>query len=104
MTANELLRKAQIRAALAELNELALAEYGTPLEALLLSRDPISELHVQRLVGVATKSKVAKPKSRPAHSATDAGRSWPYRSHSRRGSTSSRCRRCGREHAARRPA
>jgi hypothetical protein len=78
MTANEPLQKAQIRAALAELDGLALAEYGMPLEALLLSREPISELRVQRLVGVMLKRKFAKPAPPTGDGATHALRSWPW--------------------------
>jgi hypothetical protein len=78
MTAKDPLQKAQIRAALTELNRLALDEYGMPLEALLLSREPISELRVQRLVGVVLKRKFAKPAPPAAYSATHALRSWPW--------------------------
>jgi len=78
MTANKPLKKAQIRAALAELDELACAEYGEPLKALLLSRESISELRVQRLVGVALKRKFARPASPAPYSATRAKRSWPW--------------------------
>jgi hypothetical protein len=78
MTANESLQMAQIRAALAELDQLARAEYDEPLEALLLSRDHIAELRVQRLVGVALKRKFAKPAAPAPYSATKAKRSWPW--------------------------
>lgn len=78
MTAHEPIQKAQIRAALAELDQLALAEYGMPLEALLLSSEPIAELRVQRLVGVALKRKFARPLEPAPHSATHALRSWPW--------------------------
>ena len=78
MTANEPLQKVQIRAALAELDELAHLEYGMPLEALLLSREPTSELRVQRLVGVALKRKFAKPAPPAPYTATHARRSWPW--------------------------
>ena len=78
MTAIKHIQKAQIRAALAELDRLALAEYGMPLETLLLSHEPIAELRVQRLVGVALKRKFAKPAEPAPYSATRALRSWPW--------------------------
>jgi hypothetical protein len=78
MTANGTPQKVQIRTALAELNELALHEYGMPLEALLLSRDTMSVLRVQRLVGVALKRKFAKASEPAPYSATHALWSWPW--------------------------
>jgi hypothetical protein len=78
MTANESLQKPQIRAVLQELDELARAEYGVPLEVLLLRSEPTSELRVRRLVGVVLKRKFARPVSSAPHSATGATRSWPW--------------------------
>lgn len=81
MTANEPSQKAMIQAALADLDALARAEYGDSLEALLLSKNPKSELRVQRLVGIALKRKFANPTPRvpgEPRSGTDARRSWPW--------------------------
>lgn len=78
MTSNKTSQIAMIRAALADLDGLAHAEYGVPLESLLVSIDSVSELRVQRLVGIALKRKFATPVRQNAYSATGALRSWPW--------------------------
>lgn len=78
MTSVNTLSKSEIQTALTELDGLAKGEYGTTLEALLLSPDPNAKLRAQRLVGIALKRKFANPTGRPAYSATGARRAWPW--------------------------
>jgi hypothetical protein len=78
MTADRPLQKAQIQFALAELDQLANDEYGQSLHALLLSREPISELRMQRLVGLVLKRKFVEPNGPPSYTKTGAKRSWPW--------------------------
>lgn len=78
MNANVGLQREQVEAALDELNLLAQEEYGLSLETLLLNGEPVSELRVQRLVGIALKRKFARQTARQAYSATDARHAWPW--------------------------
>ena len=78
MTENVSLQREQIRTALAELDRLALDEYGVSLESLLLSHEPISAQRVRRVVGVVLKRKFAKSTTFVPYSMTGARRSWPW--------------------------
>lgn len=69
----------EIRAALAELDELSRAEYEIPLEVLLTRKDPLSRRRMQRLAGIVLKKKFAVEGPPPQHGATGARRSWPWK-------------------------
>ncbi len=59
-----------VKAALAELDALSIAEYGVGLESLLLNSSPISALRVQRLTGIVLKRPFAVEKSAQLLNAT----------------------------------
>ncbi len=67
-----------VKAALAELDALSIAEYGVGLESLLLNSSPISALRVQRLTGIVLKRPFAVEKSGSPVAVTGALRSWPW--------------------------
>jgi hypothetical protein len=66
-----------IKAALSELNQISLDEYGLGLEDLLLDPSEDSALRVQRLTGIALKRPFAR-QAPASYSITDARRSWPW--------------------------
>lgn len=68
----------QIKAALAELDQISIDEYGLALEDLLLDPSPDSALRVQRLTGIVLKRPFARPAPPASYSRTGARRSWPW--------------------------
>jgi hypothetical protein len=78
MTTNTESDLEEIRAALLELNEISLDEYGVGLEDLLLDRSPNSALRVQRLTGIVLKRPFANRAGSASASLTGARRSWPW--------------------------
>lgn len=78
MTKGQVLEMEQIRAALAELDDLCQAEYGLRLEQLLTDTAPNAAIRMQRLTGIVLKAKFATSGPSPSHSVTGARRSWPW--------------------------
>ena len=72
------LTKAQVAAALAELDELSKGEYGLPLEQLLLDGTALAAQRMQRLTGIVLKRKFARKSAPGPYSATGAQHSWPW--------------------------
>lgn len=79
MATGKALSETEIRAALAELNELCEAEYGIELEELLTDKTKVAELRMQRLVGIVLKQRFSSPGSVPTFSETNARRAWIWK-------------------------
>lgn len=71
------LTKAQIQAALDDLDAIARSEYGTSLQRLLQEKDDKGAQRVQRIVGISVKRKFAKRK-KAAYTETGAKYAWPW--------------------------
>lgn len=67
-----------IRAAIAELDQLARHEYGCSLEDLLLDPSGLSAMRMQRIVGIVLKRPFAREAGPVAYARTGARRSWPW--------------------------
>lgn len=72
------LPKEEIETALAELDGLAQFEYGVSLKDLLSSKDPVSPLRVQRLVGISLKRKFVEEGPATTWSMTGAAHSYAW--------------------------
>lgn len=78
MATNTDLRLEEVQAALEELNQVSLDEYGRGLEALLLDPSSDSALRLQRLVGIILKRPFARQADPVPYSRTRARHSWPW--------------------------
>jgi len=72
------LTKAQVAAAVAELDALSKSEYGLPLEQLLLDDSPLAAQRMQRLTGIVLKQKFARRSGPARYGSTGAKHSWPW--------------------------
>lgn len=71
---------AEIKSALSELDSLCRAEYGgLSLHELLLDKDGMAALRLQRLTGIALKKEFAVPVAISGPSLTGASRAWPWK-------------------------
>ena len=73
----ESLAPEEIKAALAELNQISLDEYGLGLEDILLDPSENSALRLQRVTGIALKRPFAT-QAPPSFTLTGARRAWPW--------------------------
>src|SRR5262245_25502801 len=79
MSKGKSLETSEIRTALYELNELCKAEYDIELEELLIDREPLAAMRMQRLTGIILKQKFATCRRATEKGATGAHRAWPWK-------------------------